>query len=215
MLSDFNIVVLISGRGSNFLNLIENARNYRISAVITDNAAAAGLDHAKKAGIESVVIARDSFNSAVDYRRALADAVQAFNPNLVALAGFMQLIKAPLLTKFENKIINIHPSILPALPGLDTHARAIAEGDRFHGCTVHVVDKGMDTGPIIAQAKCPIEPSDDEHSLAARVLKLEHKLYPWVVTNIASGDITIMSGLVKFSLKASDEAKNLALLLPS
>jgi phosphoribosylglycinamide formyltransferase-1 len=213
MSNDFNIVVLISGRGSNFLSLIEQARNYRISAVITDNPEAGGLAFAKKSNIDALVVARNDFDSAATYRQALAKAVSSFGPNLVALAGFMQIVKAPLLTEFSNKIINIHPSLLPKLPGLDTHKRALEAGATEHGCTVHVVDAGMDTGPIIAQAKCMIENGDTEQSLAARVLTLEHKLYPWIVNGIASGDITILPGLVKFSAQARSDAKNLKFLL--
>lgn len=189
--------ILVSGRGSNMENIVRTALADPafpgvIACVASDNPDAAGLAIARGLGVEAFHHppgprwrTRMEENSERDLARRLVDA----GIDYVLLAGFMRMIKEPLLEAFPGRIVNIHPSLLPAFPGLDTHRRALEAGAAEHGCTVHFVDAGMDTGRIIGQAVVPVLPGDDEDSLASRVLAREHALYPRVVRLLAAGEI--------------------------
>jgi phosphoribosylglycinamide formyltransferase-1 len=189
------VAVLISGRGSNMRTLIEAARapDYpaEIVRVISNRPDAAGLAHASEAGIATDVVdhkaflGRDKFEAELD--RRLNDA----GAELICLAGFMRLLTGRFVGAWRDRLINIHPSLLPAFPGLDTHARALAAGVRFAGCTVHFVRTEMDVGPIIVQAAVPVLPGDDEERLAARVLEAEHRAYPLALALVAGGRTSV------------------------
>lgn len=217
---DFTVVVLISGRGSNCQSLISHARNYRVIGVLSNTVDAPGLSYARDAGIEAVGFARREAGSLAEHKRQIYAGVEALRPDLIVLAGFMQILEQSFVERNHRTIVNIHPSILPKFKGLNTHRRvlqAYREGDTpeiEHGCSVHYVDYAVDSGPIIAQAVCPIRESDTEERLAARVLQLEHKLFPWVVNAIAADDIGYRADAVVFSPKAAAEAAEYNFFLP-
>lgn len=175
------IVVLISGRGSNLRALVEARLPLEVAAVISNRPDAAGLAFAAQHGIATQVVDHTAFASREAFDDALGDAIDAHRPDLVVMAGFMRLLTPGFIRRFAGRMVNIHPALLPAFTGLDTHARALARGCRIHGCTVHLVTEGMDEGPIIAQAAVPVMPDDDADTLAARVLAEEHRLYPAVL----------------------------------
>jgi phosphoribosylglycinamide formyltransferase-1 len=183
--------ILISGRGSNMQALLDAAsdRDFpaRIVRVISNVPDAPGLKRAEAAGIATSVVDHRAFNGRAAFDAALDQALRADGVELVCLAGFMRLLTADFVNGWRDRLINIHPSLLPAFPGLDTHARALASGVRFTGCTVHFVRPTMDEGPIIIQAAVPVLQGDDEGSLAARVLAAEHKAYPLALRLVASG----------------------------
>jgi phosphoribosylglycinamide formyltransferase-1 len=188
--------VLISGRGSNLEALIRacGQKDFpaEIALVISNRADAAGLEHASRAGIVSAVVPHRDYASRAGFEAALTKALEAAGTQLICLAGFMRLLTAGFVDHWRDRLINIHPSLLPAFPGLDTHARALAEGVRFAGCTVHFVRAEMDHGPIIVQAAVPVLPGDDEHSLAARVLTAEHRAYPLALKLIGEGRVRVI-----------------------
>ena len=187
--------ILISGRGSNMAALIEAARapDYpaEIALVISNEPHAAGLTFAAAQGIATAVVnhrdyaSRDAFGEPLDAKLRAADI------DLVCLAGFMRLLAAPFVERWRGRMLNIHPSLLPTFKGLDTHARALAAGAKVHGCTVHFVVPELDSGPVILQAEVPVMANDDEKSLAARVLKEEHRLYREALRLVAEGRVTI------------------------
>ena len=201
------VLVFFSGRGSNLGALINFTRqstpksqaNFEIVAGITDNPSARGLELLKAAQLPVAVISRPDFSSKESFWQAILQTTQSYEPDLIALAGFMRILPISFINYFPNRIINIHPSLLPQLPGLDTHNRAIAEGLPCHGCTVHLVDGGIDTGAIIAQSVVPVLPEDTAELLAERVLVKEHQLYPWVLDQIALGEINLDSGNPSYS----------------
>jgi phosphoribosylglycinamide formyltransferase 1 len=213
-MSFFKIAVLISGRGSNLSSLIDNAQHYQVTAVISNNTTAPGLAIAERAGIPTYAFSEASFSSKCEHKFAVFSALADCAPDLVALAGFMQIVPREVVAKYFGSMVNIHPSLLPAYPGLDTHKRALAAGESIHGCTVHFVDGGVDTGPVIAQAKCQCCPADSEEQLASRVLSYEHRLYPWVVNGLACGGIRFESGKVVYDRAAIEEARKHQFLLP-
>jgi phosphoribosylglycinamide formyltransferase 1 len=188
--------VLISGRGSNMQALIDAAKDAdfpaRIVRVISNVWDAGGLKRAEAAGIATSVVDHRAFKGRAAFEAALDQALRADGIEIVCLAGFMRLLTAGFVEGWHDKLINIHPSLLPAFPGLDTHARALAAGVRFAGCTVHYVRPTMDEGPIIVQAAVPVLPDDDEASLAARVLAAEHKAYPLALRLVASGKARVV-----------------------
>lgn len=179
------IGVLISGRGSNLQSLIDaqsaGELPARIAVVISNKAGAPGLDRAKAAGIEALTISHRDFPDRDAFDRALAQALMDRGVTLVCLAGFMRLIGRPLLDAFPDAILNIHPSLLPAFPGVDAQAQALAHGVKVSGATVHLVNGDLDAGPIIAQATVPVKDDDTPESLAKRILVEEHRLYPLAV----------------------------------
>lgn len=194
----FRVVVLISGRGTNLQALIDAAESYAVIGVVCDRPDALGLRIASDNDIPYSVVARRDFSSRVEQRAALDRVCDQFSPDLLCLAGFMQILEANFVEKHSDTLVNIHPSLLPKFPGLDTHARALAAQEKYHGATVHFVDTVVDAGPIIAQASTPIALTDSEDSLAARVLTLEHELYPWCVNRIAEGMVWRDGGTTKF-----------------
>ncbi len=189
------LAILISGRGSNMQTLIAACRDGSIPAdinlILSNRAEAAGLEFARRAGLPTQVIAHRDYPDRAGFDAALDGALRAADVNFVCLAGFMRLLTADFIEGWHNRMINIHPSLLPAFPGLDTHRRALEAGVRFAGCTVHFVRFETDTGPIIAQAAVPVLPGDGEESLAARVLAAEHRLYPLALRLVAQGRVRI------------------------
>jgi phosphoribosylglycinamide formyltransferase-1 len=180
-MAEKTIVILISGRGSNMEALLDARLPARIAAVISSSPEARGLATARNRGVDTAVVDYRAFPDRERYDAALAAEIDRHRPNLVVLAGFMRILGAPFIERFRGRLINIHPSLLPSFPGLDTHRRALAAGVRAHGCTVHFVTPQVDSGPIIAQATVPVLPGDTEEQLAARVLAEEHRIYPQAV----------------------------------
>lgn len=174
-------VVLISGRGSNMEALLKAGLSTQIAAVISNVPTAKGLDIAMAHGVATDVVDHKAFPSREAFDRELAERVGCYQPSLVVLAGFMRILGAGFTDAFAGRMINIHPSLLPAFPGTHTHRRALEEGAKVHGCTVHFVTPELDRGPIIAQAAVPVLDDDTESSLAARVLAQEHRILPPVV----------------------------------
>ncbi len=183
------IVVLISGRGSNMENLAKHSENFSIIGVISNNTNAAGLEIASGLGLKVTAIPKTTTLKA--QKGAIYECVRSLQPDLIVLAGFMQILEPEFVSEFLGRIINIHPSLLPKYPGLHTHQRAIDAGDTSHGCSVHIVDSGIDTGPVIAQAAVAVETHDTADSLQKKVLEQEHKIYPWVINAISAGEIKI------------------------
>jgi phosphoribosylglycinamide formyltransferase-1 len=183
--------VLISGRGSNLQALIDALATGRLRAniavVISNRSAAAGLDRARAAGLDTLIISHRDFSSRDDFDHAIAGALKDRGVELVCLAGFMRLIGQPLLDAFPNRILNIHPSLLPAFPGLDAQAQALAHGVKVSGVTVHLVTGELDGGPIVLQVSVPVLDDDDVESLSARILEQEHRIYPEAVGVILKG----------------------------
>ncbi|MDX9740552.1 MAG: phosphoribosylglycinamide formyltransferase [Gammaproteobacteria bacterium] len=200
--SPLTLVVLISGRGSNLRSLIEATRNgavaATIAAVISDKPGAPGLIHARDAGIPEIVVDRRAYPSREAFEAALGAAIDATRAELIVLAGFMRILGADFVRAYEGRMINIHPSLLPAFPGLDTHQRALAAAAPEHGASVHYVTPEVDGGPVILQARVPITPGDNPDSLAARVLAEEHRIYPLVIGWIAEGRLAMHDGMPYF-----------------
>ena len=177
------VAVLISGRGSNMEALVRAAKSpacpFEIALVLANKPDAGGLATAAADGVEALCVDSKPFGKDREaHERAIDAALRARGIEVIALAGYMRILTPFLVDAWEGRMLNIHPSLLPAYPGLDTHARAIAAGEVEAGCTVHLVTAGVDEGPILGQARVPILPDDDDHSLAARVLEQEHRLYP-------------------------------------
>jgi len=201
-------VILISGRGSNMEALIAaraaGALPVDIAAVISNRPDAAGLATAAAAGIavrcidHKACAGRDAFDA------ALAACIDSFAPDLVVLAGFMRILSDGFVHHYAGRLMNIHPSLLPAFPGLHTHRRALEEGVRIHGCTVHFVTPALDHGPVIIQAAVPVLDSDDEATLAARVLRQEHRIYPQAVRWFAEGRLRLDDGRVRLAGELAD-----------
>ncbi len=187
--------VLISGRGSNMQALIEAASDpaypAEIVLVISNRAEAQGLERAAEAGIATQVIPHRGFPDRESFDNAMTQALEAAGVELVCLAGFMRLLSSGFVEHWRDRMINIHPSLLPLLPGLDTHERALELGLRLHGCSVHFVRAEMDSGPLIGQAAVPVLPQDDAESLAGRVLEAEHRLYPACLKLVAEGRVRV------------------------
>ena len=210
-----NIVILISGRGSNMEALIaaRDAGNLpvNIAAVISNRPDAAGLETAARAGIVGHSIDHKAFAGREAFDAALAECIDGFAPDLVVLAGFMRILSEGFVRHYEGRLMNIHPSLLPSFPGLHTHQRALDEGVRIHGCTVHFVTPTLDHGPVIIQAAVPVLDSDNEASLAARVLRQEHQVYPQAVRWFAEGKLTLDNGRVRL---AADLVSDSAFISP-
>ena len=193
------VAILISGRGSNMMALIAAAKDQsypaQIAIVISNDPAAAGLQHAADAGIATAVVDHKSFGKDREaFERALQRELDAKQIELVCLAGFMRLLTPAFVRRWDGRLLNIHPALLPAFKGLDTHARALAAGVKEHGATVHFVVPEMDSGPVIMQAAVPVQPGDTEATLAARVLAVEHQIYPQALKLVAEGRVTIEGG---------------------
>lgn len=181
--------VLISGRGSNMMALVEAARDpafpAEIVCVVSNKADAKGLDFAAANGIATKVIDHKPFATREEFEAALTEYLRSMDVEIVALAGFMRVLTAGFITGWEGRMINIHPSLLPAYKGLHTHERALADNARKHGCTVHLVTPELDAGPILLQAEVPVVPGDTPDTLAQRVLKEEHRIYPQALAMLA------------------------------
>nr|WP_277817357.1 phosphoribosylglycinamide formyltransferase [Pseudoroseomonas aerophila] len=188
--------ILISGRGSNMAALLAAAADpaypAEIALVLANKPAAGGLARAAEAGIPTAVVESRAFGrDRAGFEMAMEAELAKHGVELIALAGFMRVLTEGFVGRWAGRMINIHPSLLPAFPGVDTHARALAAGVRFHGCTVHLVTPGVDEGPIIAQAAIPVLADDTEDSLGARVLEQEHALYPAALALVAGGRVRV------------------------
>ena len=173
-----------------------------VSAVISNRGDAKGLEVAAARGVTTRVVEHRRFSSREAFDAALAAEIDRFEPRLMALAGFMRVLTPGFVERYRGRLLNIHPSLLPSFPGLDTHARALAAGVKLHGCTVHFVTAELDHGPIVAQAAVPVRPHDDAQALAARVLRQEHLLYPRACRWFLEDRLVVQSGLVR--LKGND-----------
>jgi phosphoribosylglycinamide formyltransferase-1 len=191
-------VILISGRGSNMEALMEAGLPVEFAAVISNNPEARGLEFARAHGVAAEVVNHREFPDREAFDAALASAIDRHAPDLVILAGFMRVLSEAFVRRYTGRMINIHPALLPAFPGLHTHRRALEAGVKLHGCTVHYVTPEVDVGPIIIQAAVPVLPDDTESSLAARVLAQEHRIFPQAVRWIAENRIHVGGdGMVK------------------
>ncbi|WP_374371579.1 phosphoribosylglycinamide formyltransferase [Dongia sp.] len=195
--SKLKIAILISGRGSNLQSLIDHfgpvitGSPIEIVLVLSNRPDAFGLERAKKAGIPSLAIDHKAYPDRAAFDAAMDQAIRASGAEMVVLAGFLRLLTDGFIAGWRDKLVNIHPALLPSFKGLHTHARALEAGVRFHGCTVHYVRPEMDTGPIIAQAALPVRPDDTEESLGRRVLEAEHRLFPLALRLIAEGKVRV------------------------
>jgi phosphoribosylglycinamide formyltransferase-1 len=190
------IVILISGRGSNLRALLQAGLPAMVSAVVSNEPDAAGLQVATEHGVDTEVVSHARFSERAAFDAALADTVAARQPDLIVLAGFMRILGDRFLERFPGRLINIHPSLLPAFPGVDTHRRALEEGVKIHGCTVHFVTSRLDHGPIIVQAAVPVLAQDTEATLAARVLEQEHIILPQAVRWFIEGRLQVSADRV-------------------
>ena len=185
------IVILISGRGSNMQAIVRRCVEQRwpaqVVAVLADRPTAAGLVFALEHGIATAVVDYKVHGDRAAFDDALATAIDARRPDLVVLAGFMRILGAAFVQRFEGRVLNIHPSLLPKYPGLDTHQRALGAGDAEAGCTVHLVTSGVDEGPVLGQARIPVRPGDTAETLADRVKAEEHRLYPAALAKLVAG----------------------------
>ena len=191
-----NTAVFISGRGSNFLALLKNIekgvlKNCHIAVVFSNNPNAKGLEYAEKAGIKTIVIPSKNRSDRIEYDRDIINALAEYNIDLICLAGYMRIIKEELVEAYKNRIINIHPALLPAFPGLHAQKQALDYGVKVTGCTVHFVDGGMDTGPVILQKTVPVYDNDTEDTLSARILEQEHIAYSEALSLYAAGRLKV------------------------
>jgi len=208
--------VLISGRGSNMAALLAAAADpaypAEIALVLSNRADAAGLARASAAEVSTAVVESRAFRGDREaFERAMEAELAHHGVELIALAGFLRVLTPGFVRRWEGRLVNIHPSLLPAFPGLDTHARALAAGVRLHGCTVHLVTPDVDEGPILAQAAVPVLPGDTAESLAARVLVQEHRIYPAALGWLAAGQVRLVEGRAEI---AASTAAGGALLNP-
>lgn len=191
-----NIAVFISGRGSNFLAILENIKcgvlkNCQISVVFSNNPNAKGLEYARKFNIDTVVIPSKNRQDRENYDKEIITSLSKYNVDLICLAGYMRIVTSELIKEYKNKIINIHPALLPSFKGLHAQKQAIDYGVKFSGCTVHFVDEGVDTGAIILQKVVPVYDNDTEESLSLRILEKEHTAYTEAISLYAEGKLQI------------------------
>ncbi len=208
-MATLKVAVLISGRGTNLQALIDASAGpgygAEIVTVISNRSDAHGLERARAAGIPAAFIDHRAFASRPDFEAALDESIRAAAADLVCLAGFMRLLTEDFARKWRDRLINIHPSLLPAFTGLNTHARMIQAGVRFAGCTVHFVRPEMDSGPIIVQAAVPVRQDDTPETLAERTLAVEHRIYPMAVRLIAEGRVRVVNEVVNIDGAAAPE----------
>lgn len=214
-MSLMRITVLVSGRGSNLAALIAASQSSdfkgAVTHVVSNKPDAAGLAIAREHGIATSVVDHLRFSNRGAFDAALADAIDASEPGLLILAGFMRVLADTFVERHAGRMLNVHPSLLPAYPGLATHRRALADGVRIHGCTVHFVTPAIDAGPIVAQAAVPVRADDDEAALEARVLAQEHRLLPAAARWFCAGRLTLHEGRVRL---ADGRVADQALLAP-
>ena len=194
-MGSINLGVLASGRGSNFQAILDEAEAGRLDAsvrvLVVDNKDAYAVERAKKHSVESLFVDPKGFSTKDDFFRRIAEELTIRSVNLVILAGFMRIVRKPLLDAFPNAIMNIHPALLPSFPGMHGQQQALDYGVKMSGCTVHFVDEGMDTGPVIIQAAVPVSPDDTEESVSDRILRLEHRIYPEAIRLFSEGRLTV------------------------
>jgi phosphoribosylglycinamide formyltransferase 1 len=195
-----SVVVLISGRGSNMEALLD--AGLPVAAVVSNRADAPGLEIAERHGVAVSAVEHKDYPTREAFDAALAAEIDRQAPKLVALAGFMRILTPAFVARYTGRLLNIHPSLLPAFPGLDTHRRALAAGVKAHGCSVHFVTEELDHGPIVAQAVVPVRPGDTPEALAARVLRQEHVIYPRALRWFLDGKLVVRGGTV--SVKGND-----------
>jgi phosphoribosylglycinamide formyltransferase-1 len=203
------IVILISGRGSNMQAILEAKLPVQVAAVIANKEDAGGLQTAASLGIATAVLSHKGYPSREAFDADLAKLIDSYQPDLVVLAGFMRILSEGFVRRYENRMINIHPSLLPAFTGLSTHARAIQEGVKVHGCSVHFVTPELDHGPIICQAVVPVLDDDTEDTLSKRVLACEHQIYPQAVRWFAEGRLSVEGNRVRVANHADIQAHSL------
>jgi len=208
-MSNLRLGILASGRGSNFQSIIDAINSGRlrveIAVLITDNPSAFAIERAEKHAIEYLVMSPKEYSSKDDYFVKIADELRKRDVGLVILAGFMRIVRKPLIDKFPDRVMNIHPALLPAFPGLHGQRQALEYGVRISGCTVHFVDEGTDTGPIIIQAAAPVSQDDTEETLSERILKLEHKIYPEAIRLFSEGMIEVEGKSVRIKGQVSSD----------
>ena len=191
----FKIIILISGNGSNLQAIIDACKsgiiNGKVVGVISNKANAFGLERAKKDNIPSKVINHNNYNTREDFDKKLVSTIEIFQPDLIVLAGFMRILSPVMTSAFKDKMINIHPSLLPKYPGINTHEQVIANNDAEHGVTIHSVSEELDGGPIIAQSKILVHKKQQLDDLIERIHKVEHMIFPKVISMIASDEINI------------------------
>ncbi|MFT3847827.1 MAG: phosphoribosylglycinamide formyltransferase [Propionivibrio sp.] len=204
-----SIVILISGRGSNMASLLaavaDGSLPVHVAAVIANRPDAKGLETAAAQAVETSVIDHTRFDSRESFDATMIKTIDSYAPDLVVLAGFMRILTDDFVRHYEGRLLNIHPSLLPSFPGLHTHRRALAEGVRVHGCTVHFVTPQLDHGPVVVQAAVPVLDGDDEATLAARVLAQEHQIYPMAVRWFAEERLRLIDGHVVFQAEQAPE----------
>jgi len=212
------LVIVISGRGSNLQAILDEVRAGRlpaaIRAVISNNPAAPGLDVARAAGLNTEIVDHRDYPDRAGFDRALMEAIDRHAPRLVVLAGFMRILGAEFINHYTGRLMNIHPSLLPAFRGLNTHARALAAGARQHGASVHFVGNEVDGGPLISQAAVPVLADDDSAGLAARVLEQEHRILPLAIRWYLEGRLSVRDGRVLLDGRVQPE-QGLATLSPA
>ncbi len=193
--------VLASGRGSNFQSIIDSIESgylqAEIKVLITDNPEAYAIERARKHGIEHLVMLPKDYSSKDAYYQAIAEELKKREVELVILAGFMRVVKKPLIDAYPMRIMNIHPALLPSFPGLHGQRQAVDYGVKVSGCTVHFVDEGVDTGPIIIQAAVPVYDDDTEESLSERILRQEHRIFPYAIKLFAEGRLSVQGRIVR------------------
>lgn len=199
-----NLAVLVSGRGSNLQSMIDNIENGNIenasiSVVISDVTDAYALERAKKHSINAIFIDPKSFANKTEYEQELIKILDSYNTDLIVLAGYMRIVGKDVISAYKNRILNIHPTLLPSFTGLHSHKQTLDYGVKVSGCTVHFVDEGMDTGPIILQSCVPVLENDTEDTLSQRILEQEHKIYPQAVKLFIEGKLKVDGRTVRVS----------------
>jgi phosphoribosylglycinamide formyltransferase-1 len=191
MVIEKTIVILISGRGSNMEAILRSRPPVRVACVISNEPDAKGLVAARALQVPTAVVPHRDFPDRAAFDAALAASIDVHEPDLVVLAGFMRILADGFISRYQGRLMNIHPSLLPSFPGLHTHRHALAAGVRIHGCTVHFVTSAVDRGPIIVQAAVPVLPGDSEETLSARVLREEHRIYPQAIRWFCEGRLNL------------------------
>jgi phosphoribosylglycinamide formyltransferase-1 len=190
------IVILISGRGSNMLSILDSGLSVSVAAVISNRADSPGLEIARSRGVPAFAVEHRDYAIREDFDAALAERIDEYSPDFVILAGFMRILGCDFVRRYSGCLVNIHPSLLPSFPGTATHRRALDEGVRIHGCTVHFVTDKLDHGAIIIQAAVPVLEADSEATLAARVLEQEHRIYPEAIRWLVEGRLKMVGNRV-------------------
>ncbi len=208
--------VLASGRGSNFQSIIDSIKTGYLPAsvevLITDNPDAYAIERAKNNNIPYLIMQPKEYSSRDEYYRKIAEELKSRSVELVILAGFMRVVKKPLIDAYPMRIMNIHPALLPSFPGLHGQAQAVQYGVKISGCTVHFVDEGVDTGPVIIQAAVPVYHDDTEETLSERILKQEHRIFPYAIKLFAEGRLEVQGRIVH--IKDSDREDSLIINPP-